>query len=1852
MPPRYGLTSIGNTVEILSADDQRVFCRAWRVDAERTGKTVLAILPAAEEPFPATLDRLAHEYELKDQLNEVWAVRPLQFEHERGRTVLVLDDPGGEPLERLLGTPMEIGVFLDLAIGIAAALGKLHQSGLVHKDIKPANILVNCADAQVRFTGFGIASRLSRERQAADPPQVIAGTLAYMAPEQTGRMNRSIDARSDLYSLGVTFYEMLTGRLLFTAADATEWVHCHVARQPVAPVKRVENIPALISEIVMKLLAKAAEDRYQSATGLENDLRRCLAAWKEGHRIDDFPLGESDTPDRLFIPEKLYGREREIATLLAVFDRVAENGLPELVLVSGYAGVGKSAIVNELRQMLVPRRGFFASGKFDQYKRDIPYSTLAQAFQSLVRPLLGKSDAELASWREALHEALGPNGQLIIDLIPDLKLIIGEQPPIVELPPQQEQSRFQLVFRRFISVFARADHPLALFLDDLQWLDMATLDLLADLLTRSDLRHLMLIGTYRDNEVDAVHPLMRKLDAARKAGTHIEEITLAPLARPHVEEFIADALRSEPTRIEPLAQLVHEKTAGNPFFVIQFLSALAAEDLVTFDHATMRWVWDVDHIRAKGYTDNVVDLMVGKLARLPIATQEAVQQLACLGNIAETTTLAIVLGVSEEEVHTALWEGVRQELLERLESSYEFAHDRIREAAYSQLPEERRIEAHLLIGRLLLAQTSLEKREEAIFEIVNQLNRGSTLITTREEREELAELNLIAGKRAKASAAYASALTYFTAGGALVAEGCLERRHDLIFALELDRAECELLTGALTAVQQRLPALSQRASNTTERARVACLGIELWLTLDEAGRAISVGLDYLRHLGIDWSPHPTEDEARRAYERVSTWLESRTMEELIALPLMTDSASLATLDVLTKLVPPAFYTDVNLVALTVCRAVALSLERGNTDASAAAYVRLGMIAALRFGQYQAGYRLGRLGYELVEQRGLRRFLAEVYMNFGNMVTPWARHVKTGRDLIYRAFEAAKNAGDLTYAAVCSLQLNANLLAAGDLLPEVQREIERAVAFTQQLRFGSGTDFLNVQLALVRTLRGLTTRFGSFDDEQFDEVEIERRYARRPDLATVECWYQIRKLQARFMAGDYTAALDAASRAQLLLERSLTTLETIEFHFFAALTHAQFCEVASTGERRQHVDALVAHHKQLQVWAENCPENFDNRAALVGAEMARLDGREFEAMRLYERAIQSARANGFLPNEALAHELAARFYAARGFETLSHALLRNARFCYLRWGANGKVRQFDEVYPDIREEGLAPGPTRTIGTSVEHLDLATVIKVSQAVSSEIVLEKLLHTLMRTAIEQAGAERGLLVLSQGAEPRIVAEAITSDTVAVRLRDEPVSSVALPESILHYVLHSWESVILDDAAAETAFSADPYLQHRHARSILCLPLINSGKLVGVLYLENNLASRVFSPNRISVLKLLASQAAISLENTRLYRDLAEREARIRRLVDANIIGIFIWNADASDAWVVDANDAFLQMVGYDRDDVATGRIRWTELIPPEARERALKAQAELARGGTIQPYEHDYVRKDGSRIPVLAGVAAFNERRDHGVAFVLDLTDRKQAEAKARESERNYQEVQAQLAHANRVATIGQLTASIAHEVNQPIAATVANATAALRWLGAPAPNIEEVRLALGRILRDGHRAGEVISRTRTLIKKEPPKQDSLAINDAILEVVALTRGEAAKNAVTITTRLEDGMPFIYGDRVELQQVILNLIINALEAMSGDHDAPRELVISTQKSGLDGVLVTVCDSGPGLAAEFLDRLFEPFYTTKPNGLGLGLSICRSIIESHGGQLSARANDPRGALFQFTLPIISADLRLHGRT
>jgi predicted ATPase/signal transduction histidine kinase len=1802
------------------------------------------LLATAESASAVSLNRLEHEYMLRADLDSAWAARPIELSRHDNRLALVLEDPGGALLDRLLGQPLGITQFLRTGMSLAWALRQAHARGIIHKDIKPANILVNVASGGAWLTGFGIASRLPYERPDQLPPGVIAGTLAYMAPEQTGRMNRSIDSRSDLYSLGVTFYEMLTGMLPFAAADPMEWVHCHIARQPIPPGERVAEIDAALSAITMKLLAKTAEERYQTAAGVEADLRRCLVEWELHGNIDPFPLGAHDGSDRLLLPKQLYGREREIETLLACFDRVA-HGTTELVLVTGYSGIGKSSLVQELYKALVPCRGLYAAGKFDQYKRDIPYVTLAQAFQGLVRSLLSQGEAELGRWRNLLSEALGSNGQLIVNFVPELELIVGKQPTVPELAPQEAKNRFQMVFRRFLSVFACKEHPLVLFLDDLQWLDSATLDLLEEMVTNPDVRHLLLVGAYRDNEVDPLHPIVRILETIRETNAGVQEIVLAPLELGDVGRLIADALHCECERANPLAQLVHEKTGGNPFFAIQFLIALVDEGLLAFDCVATVWTWDIHRIRAKNYTDNVVDLMVQRLRRLSITTQDALKYLACLGNTAEVGTLSIVCQQPEVAMHAALWDAVPAGLIIHQGIMYKFLHDRIQQAAYSLFPEEQRAAAHLRIGRKLLESMTVNDLTDQPFEVANQLNRGSTLIVGREERVQAATINLRAGRKAKASAAYASALEYFAAGIALLDERDWESRHELRFSLSLERAECELLCGSLKKATQQIGELLQNSASNIEFAHVSCLKINLHVLVGEHPQAIDSALACLRLFGIDLPAHPTVEQVQAEYEAVWQTLGGQSIESLIDLPQMSDPKISTAMQVLSVLAGPATFTDFQLSCLLACRMVNVSIRHGMSGASAYAYACLGSVLGANFQRYREGYRLARLACDLVEKHAFTAYETKVYHAMG-LAAFWTEPITSVIELRRAATRTATERGDLTFACYGMHQSITCLLVRNDPLDAVWRESEMALGFARTAKFRDVVDLIVSQQRFIAIMQGRDATFPSFGDERFEEAAFEAQLT-AAQTPTVICLHWIRKLKSRYLSGDYAEAQVAADKAKALFSSSSVQLQLLDYHYYAALTVAALYEAASAEEQSVWRGLLTAHRERLREWAENYPPTFSDKHALISAELARIEARDSDAMRLFDRAIQSARENGFVQNEGVAHETAARFYAARGVDSIARAYLRDSRQCYLRWGGFGKVRQLERLHPWLAEDSTSPVLSAMIDAPTSQLDLGTVVKASQAVSGEIELSKLIETLMRISLEHAGAGRGLLILLRAQELRIEAEATTGGgIVEVILRQSPVSPSELAESVLLTAIRTRESVLLDDAAASKLFLHDIYIKQRRPRSILCLPLVKQSKLVGALYLENNLTSHAFTPGRIAVLELLASQAAISLENAVLYSNLQQAEEKLRRsetyLSEAQRLshtGSFGWRVSSGEIYW---SEETFRIFEFDRATAPTVELILDQRVHPEdvapwwqVVERAMQE---------AQDFAHEYrLKMPNGRVKHLH-VVARALRTERGevdfVGAVEDVTEQKLAQAERELLEQR-------LRQAEKMESVGRLAAGIAHDFNNVLAGVFAYG----EMLFEDTPEHSPLKRYAQNVLTAATRGRALVDQILDYSRSQHGRRSPVDLGPVVTETLELLRG-----SLPAAIRLEASVPqlplVVIGDTTQLHQVLMNLCSNAVQAMSVG-GALRVALESTEvlaeKPLSHGALrpdhyvrLSIADSGSGMDAATLSRIFEPFFTTKEigRGTGLGLSLVYAIVTDAGGAIDVHSIPEQGSTFTIYLP------------
>ena len=1552
----------------------------------RDGEALLVVRPVGADTAEATA-QFENALSLRDQLDPAWAVRPRALEQHHGKPALLLDDPGGELLLRHLRGRLELTAFLRIALGAAVALRELHGRRIIHRDLKPAHLLVT-SPGDVRLLGFGVAVRLPREGGIRARDRAAVGTLGYMAPEQTGGMDRAVDARSDLYGLGVTLYELATGALPFTAADARGWIHAHLAKQP----PPVESVPAAVAAIIAKLLAKAPEDRYQSAAGLEVDLRRCLFGWEAHGVIEHFALGESDLAESLHVGEVLYGREAALGALRAAFERALGDPPPQLVLISGSAGIGKSTLGRQL-QAMAASRALFATGKPDQYHLDVPYAALAQAVQMLVRDLLGKSERVIERWRVALKEALGANGQLIANLVPELELIAGTQPPVPELQPQEAQNRFKSLFRSLLAVFARRERPLVLFLDDLQWADRATIDLLSELLSSGELENILVVGAYREEDPGAAS-LLRASEAIGSAGVPVTRIPLLPLSLDDVVSLVSDAVRSARARARPLAEALHAKTGGNPFFAVQFLRSLSDEGLLRFDRAAQAWVWDLDPVRGKGVTDNVVALVTRRLDRLQPPTVNMVKQLACLGTVAGDGVLAAVCGLTALQLDTVVAEATAAGLVVRRADTYSFSHDRVHEAAYALIPETERAAMHLRIGRLLWLLTTPEEIDllsqqrpilARTYDIADQLARGASLITDREEQIRVAELQLAAGRRASTAAAYGSALNYLAVARALLGEDAWDQHYPLAFAVELHMAECEFLTTASMA-EQRLASLCERAVGLADLAAVTSLRLSLQLMQDHGDRALEIGLEFLRRVGFDWQFNPSQEEVVGEHDRMWALLGNRPIEAVADLPRMEDRTWRGVMDLLLSMVQGAVFFSPRLHQLCLFRMANLSLEHGNCAASCLAYSELPMVLGPVFKNHQAGFRFCQAAFDLVERGLLVERKARVFLLHAYHVLPYVGHLREALALLRRTLDAAREAGDVLFVTYTASHIISTRLALGHPLADVEREAEAFLAFVRQRRFGLLVDCYAGQLSVIAALRGEQPRYESFG--QRDEASLERHFAEDRTRAFAACWYWIRKLQIGVFANDVAGALEAARQAEQLFWTSSTHFEMVEYRFYVALAHALAGDSA----------AMAPHVEQLKIWAQHSPQTFANRLALVEAEVARLEQRWLDAERGYEQAIELSRQYGFIHHEGLASELAARFYAARGLGTVATAYLRNARSCYVRWGAEGRIKALDEAHPELREARSAEATT-TGDLPLGKLDLATVVEMSQAISGEIVFPRLLERLMTLAVEYAGAKRGLLITTLTGELRIEAEAeATPGEIIVSLRKRIATGAQVPESILNYVVRTQEGVVLQDGAQPGPFSADDYLRTKGLRSVLCLPLVKQTRLVGILYLENELTSHAFTAERSEVLRLLALQAAISLDHARLYAELEEAGLYLAEAQRLSHTGSFGWRPSTGE--IVWSEETFA-IFGYPRGTKVSLEMVTARVHPEDREEVGQLIDRSLREPGDWE-IEHRLLMPDGSvkHLKVVARMVQGAPEVEY-VGAVMDQAAAKRAEQSLEET-----------------------------------------------------------------------------------------------------------------------------------------------------------------------------------------------------------------------------------------------------------
>ncbi|BAZ71152.1 serine/threonine protein kinase (plasmid) [Fischerella sp. NIES-4106] len=1470
-------------------------------------KTLKSDYPIIEE-----IASLEQEYRLIKTIECQGIIKPYKLEKYQNSLALVLEDFAGQPLSSLLQyTQISVRDFLIIAIALTETLIQIHKLYIVHNNINTNNILIDPKNKEIKLTGFSNAITFTQEQQIISISNVPQSCLAYISPEQTGRMNRSLDYRTDFYSLGVTFYEILTGTVPFTSADPIELVHYHMAKQPVPPSKK-RQIPKAISNIVMKLLAKNAEDRYQSAAGLKFDLESCLLQLQSTGKIEHFPLGQRDRGNQLIIPQKLYGREREVQTLLDAFARVAQ-GTTEIMLVSGYSGVGKTSIVNEVHKPIVEAGGYFISGKFDQFKRNIPYFALIQAFEKLIRQLLTESEEKIAIWKEKLLNALAPNAQVIINVIPEVKLILGEQLEVPELGLSESQNRFNLVFQQFLNVFCQPEHPLVIFLDDLQWADVASLNLIQLLTTKDRNQYLFVLGAYRDNEVSPTHPLIQIIRKNKLKGTVINNINIKSLDYIYVSQLIAESLGKnvDTQKIKPFTQLIFNKTQGNPLFLIQLITSIYAEKLLVYQANIDRWHWNMEHIQAIGIIEHdIVELIAMNIFKLPPETQDVLKLAACLGNYFNLEVLAIINNKSNLSTAQKLLPALQSGLILSqsdsyknplvfaesevqdldvydVQADYKFLHDRVQQAAYSLILDSEKKSTHYQIGKLLLKNNNLPDKEDKIFIIVNQLNFGIDLLNIQLEKDNLAKLNLIAGQKAKTATAYEAAINYLNLGLELLGTDGWNRQYDLTFAFYLEISEAQYLNTNFKQSAKLCNIAIKQVRTILEKVKLYEIRIRLALAQNQIQLAIEIGLQILEMLGVSLSQSPPQQ---------------LNLEELAKLPRMTDPYKLAAIKTLLLIHPPACFAESSFALPVLYTQIELSRQYGNSSPSIYAYADYAALISWLVPDIDFAYQFAQLAWLVLAQLEAKEFQSKISVVISITITHWKKHIRETIEPLFQAIKSGLEVGDIEFGCYAAHYYCLHLFFNANNLQHVQNNQKKYINLIQKNKqlhqlFLAKT-FDNLVANLVDKSVQKKPVLGEFINEEETLLNLQKN---NNLLAMFSIFFA--KCFIYYLFKDYKKSLESAQigsnysgfvRAEIIFTQhnfyySLTVLAQYQYAHLPA-------NLNNKSEEHQYLSQVTQNQEQMKYWADHCPMNYQHKYELVEAEKARVLGQIPTAMEYYDRAIQGAKEQSYIQEEAIAHERAAEFYLSLGREEIGRLYLKNAHHCYSRWGALAKVQALELEYPQFlmdinnRKEDQNINTTEsTGGTNSQALDLMTVTKASQVLASEIKLDQLLAKLMKTVIENGGAQKGFLILEKDHKWAITAESTVDSDEVTLLRPLPIDSVdgdcqtpILPVAIVNYVVRTQENVVLNNAIEEEQFIRDPYIIATQPKSILCTPLLHQGKLSGILYLENNLTTDAFTSDRIEVLRILSAQAAISIQNARLYGQLEDYNRNLERRVE----------------------------------------------------------------------------------------------------------------------------------------------------------------------------------------------------------------------------------------------------------------------------------------------------------------------------------------------------------------------------------
>ncbi len=1489
--------------------------RVHRAVRNSDGKPVTLKILGEERQQAEGFAGYQREYEITRALDGIEDVITVYDLIDIQNSVMIVgEDIGACSLDIILATEkLDLETGLKLACRLARALGKIHQHKVIHKDFNPANLIWNRDTDALRIIDFGIASQLNREQQEFENPNQLEGTLAYISPEQTGRVNRKLDYRTDLYSLGVCLYQLFTGRLPFAFREGIELVHAHIALAPIPPHQLLPEIPLVLSQIILRLMEKMADDRYQSAWGVQHDLERCLNQWQERSCITLFPLAENDASFGFHIPQKLYGREREVESIIDAFERVSQ-GNSELLLVSGFSGIGKSSLVHEVHQPLTEKRGYFASGKFDQYQRDMPFYAWSLALEDFCSLLLKEDEASLAQWRTHILSAVGTIGKVLTSIMPSIELIIGEQPETEPLSGEQALNRLNYVFGKFIGAVSSKDHPLVIFIDDWQWADAGSLSLLKSLMASREHQYLLLIGAYRDNEVDSLHPFSTAIDELRKAQTRIATISLGNLAQEDVHALISDTLEDAPG-LESVSRQLFDKTQGNAFFLVQLLNDLYEKSVITFDRKSQHWIWQQSEIESIKIADNVVSLMTEKISSLPKDTQQALTHAACIGDRFDLATLSRILGKAAhhtaDDLEASLQEGVLIPIglnyrFARQKNNtgnvhYHFIHDRVRQAAYGMLAPDTAARIHFQIAQTWLTNNGGGEPEHNIFDIANQYNAGRPIICHDLQKNELLAINLQAGKRAKHATDYATALLYLQTALELRSPDCWQENPGQISELLLLAAEAAFLCKDFSSMESWLEEYLGLVTAPLARISAFKIRLQAYVAQNRLSEAVDVALHALQLLGIKLPKKPSSMQVMTGLLHTKLVLRGKSFAELKSLPKMTDPVKLAGMELLGLTIPPAYWTSQELVALTVFQMVRESVLHGYSPNAGYGFSWWGITESAMLGNIETGYNFGEFAIDLANKFKLN--LQQPLFFAAWIIRKFKHPLKEMLPVFEQSYSVALEKGDFEYASYARNNHIQTQFHTGRNLHDLLAEMEQAHRDLERFQIGSSLYWHDMCWQTALNFVNYPSPVHVLAGPAYDEAVSLPQHLKVNDASSLFLLYSA-KLMLSFFHNDTDNARAYAHTARTYLKGGVGMHAFALFHFYESLVLLADSENDSFLDRKRRLRKVANNQKQLLKWAKHAPMNHLHHWNLVEAECLRISRQPDQALRYYERAIDLARDNGFIHEEALAQELACRFHLQLKQERLASYSLRQSIQLYERWGANGKLAQLRAAYPALlltagqtteqrRTTSTTPGKAtyRSHGSAhgVEAFDFSAITQASQAISGEIVAEKLVTTLLKIVIAHSGAQKALLVLKHGDELRIEALGIAGESIAVSVQAQPIDSSSdapLPRTMIHFVARTAKSVVIDDARRASQFSQDPYVLREKPLSVLCQPIVQQGKLMGILYLENNLTSGAFTNDRLELLRLLSSQAAISIENASLYRVLEQKVEERTQKLQASLI------------------------------------------------------------------------------------------------------------------------------------------------------------------------------------------------------------------------------------------------------------------------------------------------------------------------------------------------------------------------------